>query len=63
MESKLLNKEELYNQLSKYDKNILLEVFDKLIVEYDESELSSEEKLLVEEAREDYKNKNLVEWK
>ena len=62
MENQILQKEELFIQLSKYDKNTLFDVFEKLFIEYDESELSKEEQELIYKAREDYKKDDLVEW-
>jgi len=54
MENKMLQKEELFIQLSKYDKNTLFDVFERLFIEYDESELSKEEQELIYKARKDY---------
>lgn len=62
MGNQILQKEELFIQLSKYDKNTLIDVFEKLFIEYDESELSKEEQELIYKAREDYKKGDLVEW-
>lgn len=62
MENQILQKEELFIQLSKYDKNTLFDVFEKLFIEYDDSELSKEEQELIYKAREDYKKGDLVEW-
>ncbi len=62
MENQILQKEELFIQLSKYDKNTLFDVFERLFIEYDESELSKEEQELINKAREDYKKGDLVEW-
>jgi hypothetical protein len=62
MENQILQKEELLIQLSKYDKNTLIDVFEKLFIEYDESELSKEEQELIYKAREEHKKGDLVEW-
>lgn len=56
------NKDELYEILSSYPKTMLVEVFEKLFVSYDDSPLSSDEIKEVNEAKEAYNNDDLIDW-
>ncbi len=52
--------ETLAKMLSLLDRDVLEELFDKLMVEYDTSPLTEEEKKIVAEAEEAYKKRDLI---